>query len=150
MAGVLVALTRLPGLAGRSADYVAARVVPGVVRRALEAALGVTVAALPVATTWAGPATADTGRPAPTWSPPSLDRPGAPVAIRRATYVVRSGDCLWTIAASHIGGRPGNTRVAGSWPRWYAANRAVIGADPGLIKPGQRLAVPDTDREVSR
>jgi nucleoid-associated protein YgaU len=32
--------------------------------------------------------------------------------------------------------------VAASWPRWYAANRRVIGADPDLILPGQILRPP--------
>ena len=28
------------------------------------------------------------------------------------------------------------------WPRWYAANREVVGADPDLLVPGQQLAPP--------
>jgi hypothetical protein len=32
--------------------------------------------------------------------------------------------------------------IAAAWPRWYAANRAVIGPDPGLIRPGQELMPP--------
>jgi hypothetical protein len=32
--------------------------------------------------------------------------------------------------------------VAREWPRWYAANRRAIGADPGLLRPGQRLHSP--------
>ncbi|MER5861046.1 LysM domain-containing protein [Streptomyces sp900105245] len=43
--------------------------------------------------------------------------------------MVRQGDTLSTIAASH-----GTT-----WQRIYAANKAVIGEDPNLIVPGQRL-----------
>ncbi|HMA47695.1 MAG TPA: LysM domain-containing protein [Frankiaceae bacterium] len=56
--------------------------------------------------------------------------------------VVHRGDTLWTIAARHLG--PGTTdeRVAEEWPRWYAANRDVVGADPDLIRPGQRLRPP--------
>ncbi|MFC5657532.1 LysM peptidoglycan-binding domain-containing protein [Streptomyces nogalater] len=44
-------------------------------------------------------------------------------------YTVREGDTLSTIAARH-----GST-----WQRIYAANRAVIGDDPDMIVPGQRL-----------
>ncbi|MCL6738740.1 transglycosylase family protein [Streptomyces neyagawaensis] len=47
----------------------------------------------------------------------------------RGDYTVRRGDTLSGIAA-----RQGTT-----WRKIYAANKAVIGADPGLIVPGQRL-----------
>ncbi|WP_328497264.1 LysM peptidoglycan-binding domain-containing protein [Streptomyces sp. NBC_00414] len=49
----------------------------------------------------------------------------------RGDYTVRSGDTLSGIAARH-----GTT-----WQRVYAANRAVIGGDPDVIVPGQRLKV---------
>ncbi|WP_432138554.1 MULTISPECIES: transglycosylase family protein [unclassified Streptomyces] len=49
----------------------------------------------------------------------------------RGDYTVRAGDTLSAIAASN-----GTT-----WQRLYAANRAVIGADPDLIVPGQRLVL---------
>ncbi|MCX4574025.1 transglycosylase family protein [Streptomyces sp. NBC_01571] len=44
-------------------------------------------------------------------------------------YTVRSGDTLSGIASRH----------ATTWREIYAANRAVIGGDPDLIVPGQRL-----------
>ncbi|MFD8739809.1 transglycosylase family protein [Streptomyces sp. NPDC059618] len=47
----------------------------------------------------------------------------------RGDYTVREGDTLSAIAARH-----GTT-----WRKIYAANRSVIGADPDLIVPGQRL-----------
>ncbi|MEN8653124.1 transglycosylase family protein [Streptomyces sp. 21So2-11] len=47
----------------------------------------------------------------------------------RGDYTVRSGDTLGTVAAAH----------GTSWQRLYATNRAVIGGDPDLILPGQRL-----------
>ncbi|MFF3712533.1 LysM peptidoglycan-binding domain-containing protein [Streptomyces phaeochromogenes] len=47
----------------------------------------------------------------------------------RGDYTVRSGDTLSAIAARH-----GTT-----WQRIYAANKAVIGGDPDVIVPGQRL-----------
>ncbi|MGW3496248.1 LysM peptidoglycan-binding domain-containing protein [Streptomyces sp. NPDC001020] len=46
-------------------------------------------------------------------------------------YTVRSDDTLSGIAERH-----GST-----WQRLYVRNRAVIGGDPGLIMPGQRLDV---------
>ena len=49
----------------------------------------------------------------------------------RGDYTVREGDTLSRIAERH-----GTT-----WQRLYAANEAVIGDDPNLIVPGQRLAL---------
>jgi hypothetical protein len=59
-------------------------------------------------------------------------------------YVVRRGDTLWDIAARHLG--PGATAVdiSRAWPAWYDANRAVIGPDPGVIRPGELLSAPST------
>jgi LysM repeat protein len=45
--------------------------------------------------------------------------------------VVRSGDTLARIAA----------KSGISWQELYAANREVIGDDPGLIYPGQSLRI---------
>lgn len=50
-------------------------------------------------------------------------------AASRGDYTVRGGDTLSGIAERH-----GTT-----WRKIYAANRAVIGGDPDLILPGQRL-----------
>lgn len=58
--------------------------------------------------------------------------------------VVRRGDTLWDLVARHLGARASNADVAAEWPRWYAANRATVGADPDLIHPGQLLRVPPT------
>ncbi|MFJ9174178.1 transglycosylase family protein [Streptomyces sp. NPDC102360] len=55
-------------------------------------------------------------------------------AGRAQMYRVISGDSLSGIAAERS--------VKGGWRALYAANRATIGADPDLITPGQRLAVP--------
>lgn len=50
---------------------------------------------------------------------------------RGGDYTVRGGDTLSGIAARH-----GTT-----WERIYAANKAVIGGDPDVIVPGQRLDI---------
>ncbi|WP_329126454.1 transglycosylase family protein [Streptomyces sp. NBC_01465] len=47
------------------------------------------------------------------------------------TYTVASGDSLSRIAETE--------HVRGGWHQLYSANRQVIGADPDLIFPGQRL-----------
>jgi nucleoid-associated protein YgaU len=56
--------------------------------------------------------------------------------------VVRRGDSLWDIAARHLGPDASAAEVAAEWPRWHHANRDVIGADPDLLIPGQRLVPP--------
>jgi nucleoid-associated protein YgaU len=60
--------------------------------------------------------------------------------------VVRSGDTLWSIAARTLRPRAGAVAITSAWHRWYAANRTVIGADPGLIYPGQQLHAPRAAR----
>jgi nucleoid-associated protein YgaU len=60
---------------------------------------------------------------------PVLDAPGT------TTYIVRGGDSLSKIAKHHYGD-------ANLWPRIYEANREVIGTNPDLIKPGQKLLLP--------
>lgn len=58
--------------------------------------------------------------------------PAARTALR--TYTVRPGDYLSAIALRLCG-------HANDWAGLYAANRHLIGTDPDLIFPGQRLAV---------
>lgn len=55
---------------------------------------------------------------------------------------VRRGDSLWSIAARHLGPTASDAEVAWEWPRWYAANRDVVGDDPDLLTPGQLLRPP--------
>ncbi|WP_022924164.1 LysM peptidoglycan-binding domain-containing protein [Serinicoccus marinus] len=59
-------------------------------------------------------------------------------------HVVRRGDTLWDLAQRHLGADATAVQVAQEWPRWYAANRGVIGPDPDLLLPGQELVVPGT------
>ncbi|WP_202879566.1 LysM peptidoglycan-binding domain-containing protein [Serinicoccus kebangsaanensis] len=97
--------------------------------------------------------------PVPGWTPTA---PRAEPARGEATLVtgpvaetlpdhvvVRRGDTLWDLAARHLGPEATVAEVAQEWPRWYAANRGVIGADPDLLLPGQELVVPAAD-EVDR
>lgn len=63
-----------------------------------------------------------------------------------STYRVERGDSLWRIARNMLiqRGLPADGRaVARLWPAIYEANRAVIGADPDLIHPGQEFVIPD-------
>ncbi|ROQ59571.1 murein DD-endopeptidase MepM/ murein hydrolase activator NlpD [Streptomyces sp. 840.1] len=72
----------------------------------------------------AAPAKART-KQAPAATPTSV--PG-----KRDSYTVASGDSLSGIAAD---------RDLGAWQRLYSANRKVVGDDPDLIFPGQRLSL---------
>ncbi|NKX49884.1 LysM peptidoglycan-binding domain-containing protein [Arthrobacter deserti] len=58
------------------------------------------------------------------------------------TVTVRAGDTLWDIAARDLGSLATDAEIAAHWPRWYAGNRAVIGADPAFLVPGQILNPP--------
>ena len=70
----------------------------------------------------------------------SGSRPGGGGGLE--TVTVRRGDTLWDLAARHLGAGATDGEIAAEWPRWYAANREVVGADPDLLLPGQQLAPP--------
>jgi resuscitation-promoting factor RpfA len=65
-----------------------------------------------------------------------------PALAEDTSIVVRRGDTLWDIAARHLGTTATVARIAAAWPRWYRANRTVIGPDPDHLEPGQRLRPP--------
>lgn len=67
----------------------------------------------------------------PSWAP-----------VPDGEVVVLRGDSLWTIAARHLGPEATDAEIAVAWPRWYAANRAVIGSDADRLLPGQILQAP--------
>jgi nucleoid-associated protein YgaU len=96
----------------------------------------------------------DGSPPGPGWTPshpvvrplPSPDLlSSSPGNGRQAAdeVVVRRGDTLWGIAARHLGPDAPMSAIAAEWPRWYAANRTLIGPDPDVILPGQRLRAPN-------
>ena len=58
------------------------------------------------------------------------------------TTVVRRGDTLWALAAAELGPGASAADIAVRWRLVYQRNRAVIGADPDLIRPGQLLRLP--------
>jgi len=59
-------------------------------------------------------------------------------------HVVRAGDTLWDIAAAALSEPADDQRITAHWHRIHRLNRAVVGADPDLIHPGQRLRMPTT------
>lgn len=59
-----------------------------------------------------------------------------------AGHVVLRGESLWSITAAHLGPGASATEISAAWPRWWQANRDVIGDDPDLIHAGQQLRPP--------
>ena len=70
--------------------------------------------------------------------------PGAGDDASTVSVVVLRGDSLWALAERALGEGATDAQVAAEWQRWYAANAAVIGQDPDLIRPGQVLQAPRT------
>jgi LysM repeat protein len=66
------------------------------------------------------------------------DNPNVARVGDRLVYTVASGDTLSAIARRT--NESNGTRL--TWQQLYAANKATIGPDPGLIRPGQQLVVP--------
>ncbi|MFH8468806.1 transglycosylase SLT domain-containing protein [Streptomyces sp. NPDC017991] len=58
--------------------------------------------------------------------------PNAVPQVSLVTYKVAEGDTLSKIAKAH---------TTGDWKKLYKANRAVIGDDPAIIRPGLQLTV---------
>ncbi|WP_162427799.1 LysM peptidoglycan-binding domain-containing protein [Pontibacter pudoricolor] len=84
----------------------------------------------------------------PTGTPRTNQMPGQPTqgttastnqqhvnATSTDTYTVQSGDSLSKIAQRQYGS-------ASSWTKIYNANKTIIGDNPDLIKPGQKLTIP--------
>ncbi len=76
----------------------------------------------------------------------SIPPAGAPSVADDTEVVVQRGDTLWSIAARHLGPSATDDQISHEWPRWWSANHQLVGRDPDLIKPGQRLTPPPTER----
>ncbi|KNX37720.1 LysM peptidoglycan-binding domain-containing protein [Luteipulveratus halotolerans] len=95
------------------------------------------------------------GAPVPGWTPtrPAAVRAHGAEHVRllagcagdapAGEIVVHRGDDLWSLVERHLGDDADAARVAEEWPRWYAANRVVIGADPNVLQVGQTLRIPE-------
>lgn len=77
----------------------------------------------------------------PAHRPPAADHRPSP-ALASHIVVVRAGDCLWRLAAADLPPRAPAARVTARWQAIHRLNAAVIGPDPDLIHPGQRLVLP--------
>jgi len=143
------------------------RIAPAALRRLVDSAISVGLVAAVVAPTAAvatpaRPSTVATSPVRP--HAPALDWPGLTVAMSpqarqpasrsgsasNREVVVRPGDTLWSIAAAHLGPGASRERIAASWPRWYAANRSVVGPDPAVIRPGEHLRPPANDSDPEK
>lgn len=54
---------------------------------------------------------------------------------KQKTYTVKKGDCLWNITKKYTGN-------GANWKKLYNLNKKVIGSNPNLIYPGQKLTLP--------
>ena len=157
VAAASAAAARLPGAAGRCAGALAARITPAVLRRAVGGGAAVGIALAPtLAPSVASAAGCLPGldRATVACAPSTVSRSpeartnraaAASATAEAATVTVRAGDSLWSIAAAELraGGRPASpAAIAARWPAWWAVNRAVVGAEPDLIHPGNVLSVP--------
>jgi nucleoid-associated protein YgaU len=59
--------------------------------------------------------------------------------------LVRPGDSLWSLATRDLPAGSPAPLVAERWHAIYAANRSLIGPDPDVLVPGQRLRLPGKD-----
>ncbi|QZY30032.1 LysM peptidoglycan-binding domain-containing protein [Nocardioides coralli] len=78
------------------------------------------------------------------WQTAALRPPPAPA---RSTVVVAPGDSLWRLAARTLPTGVDPRAVDRRWRAIYRANHQLVGADPDLIHPGQRLLLPEHDGE---
>lgn len=89
---------------------------------------------------------AQTGAPQTGAAQAGAAQSSAPHSGSPRVVIVHRGDSLWKLAARDLGPGADDAHVDAAWRRWYAANREVIGGDPNLIEPGQRLQSPTTSR----
>lgn len=95
------------------------------------------------------PAGGETELLSPGWVPHRVPLPmqrlvGGGNTRTSAEVVVRPGDSLWAIAARNLAVDATVEEISAAWPRWYAANRQLIGPDPDRLDVGMVLEAPRT------
>ncbi|MDO5728150.1 MAG: LysM domain-containing protein [Actinomycetaceae bacterium] len=91
---------------------------------------------------WPTPGT-HASTPAPHHSP-TVDAPQS--SRQDSLYTVRSGDCLWSIAARVLQ-TDDEARIDSYWRQIYRLNKEVIGSSPNHIFPGIDLQLPEGDHQ---
>jgi nucleoid-associated protein YgaU len=135
--------------AGESTPARATPGVPATLRRLVLAGCGVALSA-GVAPALATPG-ADTQQSLPEvaqglpFPSRAMDLP----ARSQQVVVVRPGDSLWAITEQRLPAGAADAEITHGWQDLYARNRAVVGDDPSLIRPGQHLVLPDHLEESS-
>ena len=136
--------------------------VPAPVRRLVLRACGVAVASglaggLALSPAGATPGSLERDRPSTpstsVASSPALATTPVAASVPEDRRVVRPGDSLWRIAEAELlrrhGHEPTVAEVAAYWPRIHAANRALVGPDPDLVRPGVPLVLPAPSSQES-
>ncbi len=98
----------------------------------------------------AGPTAVDVAPIDVDWPDRPMPAPSRRPAVSSAgavepMVIVEAGDSLWLLAAEQLGPTADDADIDAAWRAWYTANRRVIGDDPDLILPGQRLRPPPLD-----
>lgn len=160
MLGLLVTVvSRFAGRPDGLLEALSRRITPALIRRLVTTATGASLVLTPTAAIAAPmappPLLATVGAALP--APPTPSIPVAPTPLLPAettpgppldpppaagSVLVKPGDSLWRITAQRLGPSASERQIAVGWPYWYRANRQVIGRDPNLIRPGERLTMP--------
>ncbi|GAA2352609.1 transglycosylase family protein [Streptomyces cuspidosporus] len=89
----------------------------------------------------AAPRTTPKAAPKATAAPKAAPRTGTEAADRSAAAAGRSGSSYTVVSGDTLSRIADARDVDGGWQRLYDANRRVIGGDPDLIHPGQKLTL---------
>lgn len=82
------------------------------------------------------------GLPVPDRATGGVRSPGPADPSPAGEVRVRAGDTLWDLAARSLPADADPAAIAGACTRLWRANRAVVGDDPDLIRPGTILRLP--------
>ena len=73
---------------------------------------------------------------------PSISAPNHSRSTDEPTVIIKTGDCLWDIAAHELGTDASLFEIDRRWRQWWDHNRDTIGEDPHTLSPGTVLSAP--------